>query len=91
MVWSNKVGIMVNIVVSIMVHSWSVVDLSIVVGIDVVALISMSMEVWILMMDSVVHGVVIWVVEVVVILHPLVSVNELMLIIIESVVVLLGF
>jgi len=86
------VGIMVNIVMwIIMVHSWSMMDLSIVVSINVMALISMNVEVWILVMDSVVLGVVIWVVEVVVILHPLVSVNKLMLIIIKSVVVLLSF
>ena len=99
MVWSNNmsvvVDIMVNIVViimvSIVVNSWCMVDVSIMVSINMVALISMWVEVWILMMDSVVLDVRVWVVEIVVILHPFISVDELMLIIIKGVVVLLSF
>ena len=88
---SVMVDIMMIIMVSIVVNSWCMVDVSIVVSINMVALISMWVEVWILMMDSVVLDMSVWVVEIVVILHPFISVDELMLIIIKGVVVLLSF
>lgn len=92
--WHGVVG-WVNM--SVCMNSWGVFDFSLTVdlgiGVDTL-LISMgfwSFVVWVIVMNWVVTGMNIWVMGIIVVLHPFVGVYKLVLVIIESMVVLVSF